>query len=51
MLETKPNTEIIDDIYEVLNDVQSVLLCYMECGAEPTEIRVFLFLFLFFDYP
>ena len=41
ILETKPNSEIIDEIYEVLNDVQSVLLCYMECGAEPTEISVF----------
>ena len=41
ILETRPNPDIIDEIYEVLNDVQSVLLCYMECGAEPIEIAVF----------
>ena len=55
ILQTAPSTAVVDDVYELLGDIESVLLCYMDCGGDPTEIVVciydlFCFVFLSFHF-
>ena len=48
ILATNPEDDILDGVYELVEDLESVLLCVIECGDLPIEIMVFFFLFFFF---
>ena len=49
ILEANPEKEITEDVYLLLENVETVLLCDVECG-EAVEILVILFYFILFYF-
>ena len=40
IIDQDPSEEVLDDIYELVENVEASLLCTLECGENPSVILV-----------
>ena len=49
ILISNPQRDTVDGVYGLIEDLESVLLCDLECGEPPRQFTVFFFFFFFFE--